>query len=313
MDLRLFDFDYDLTFMVFFMNADERIYGRYGGRDGKSADGRMSLKGLRYAMQAALDAHRQQPKAPAAGPKGAPLLAEQYAAAKLRRNQNECIHCHQINEFRRYDMKQAGTFKREELWVYPLPDNVGLILDVDQGNKVKSVTPGSPADKAGVRSGAVLQTLNGASVHSIGDAMYALHRAPAQGQVPLSWLLGGKSTTSTLSVSHGWRQTNWTWRPSMLDILPALSLFGDDLTAQEKKVLGLPEKRLAFRQDKIVHKDALKLGVQGGDIIIGVDDLPLEMNMLDFLGYIRRNYVVGDKITLNVIRNGKKIELTGKL
>jgi len=40
-DLRLFDFfDHDLNFFVFFISADERVYGRYGGRDGKSAEGR---------------------------------------------------------------------------------------------------------------------------------------------------------------------------------------------------------------------------------------------------------------------------------
>jgi hypothetical protein len=49
-DLRLFEFDYDLTWHVFFLNANETMYGRYGGRDASSAEGRFSLKGLRYAM-----------------------------------------------------------------------------------------------------------------------------------------------------------------------------------------------------------------------------------------------------------------------
>ena len=33
-DLNLFEFDYDLTFMVFFLNAEGKVYARYGGRDG---------------------------------------------------------------------------------------------------------------------------------------------------------------------------------------------------------------------------------------------------------------------------------------
>ena len=32
LDLTLFQFDYDLTFAVFFMNTDRTIYGRYGTR-----------------------------------------------------------------------------------------------------------------------------------------------------------------------------------------------------------------------------------------------------------------------------------------
>ena len=37
MDLRRFEFDFDLTWYAFFLNADETIYGRYGGRDATSA------------------------------------------------------------------------------------------------------------------------------------------------------------------------------------------------------------------------------------------------------------------------------------
>src|SRR5262249_58844249 len=59
-DLNLFEFDYDLTFMVFFLNAGERIYGRYGGRDGRGPDTRMSLAGLHHAMGAALDTHGRE-------------------------------------------------------------------------------------------------------------------------------------------------------------------------------------------------------------------------------------------------------------
>jgi S1-C subfamily serine protease len=289
------------------------VLGRYGGRDAKSAEARLSLPGLRYAMQAALTAHRTAPRIAApAVPTARPLLAENYAAAK-KMAKNECIHCHNINEFRRHDAKTAGTFRREDLWVYPLPENVGLNLDVNQGNKVKSVTAGSAADKAGIKAGDLVDRINGTAAASQADVMYGLHKAPGKGSIPISWRSNGKMLSGTLEVAHGWRQTNWTWRPSMLDILPALSLYGEDLSASEKKVLGLAEKRLAFRQDKTVHKDAAKMGVQGGDIIIGVDDLPLEMTMLEFLGYIRRNYLTGDTITLNVIRNGKRINLPGRL
>ena len=37
-DLNVFDFDYDLTWAAFFLNADETVYGRFGGRDAESPD-----------------------------------------------------------------------------------------------------------------------------------------------------------------------------------------------------------------------------------------------------------------------------------
>jgi S1-C subfamily serine protease len=299
--------------MGFFIGPDEKVYGRYGGRDAKSAEGRLSLAGLRFALEQTLVTHRRQSKStPQPTRKDKPLLAEEYPAARnLRRG--ECIHCHQISEFRRHQAKLSGTFQREELWVYPLPENVGLLLDNDQGNKVRSLTAGSPADKAGIRGGDLLQAMNGVPIHSSGDVQFALHRAPASGKIAIQWSQEGKAITADLELAPGWRKTNWTWRPSMLDILPSLSLYGEDLTVGEKKTLGLSDKRLAFRQDKTVHKDARKLGVEGGDVIIGIDDLLLELTMLDFLAHIRRNYLVGDRIKLNIIRNGKRLDLPGQL
>jgi hypothetical protein len=307
-DLNLFDFDYDLTWAAFLLNADGRVYGRYGGRDAKGPDDRHSLAGLRFALQAALDAHRHAKAAANLPPPGKPLLAEELPAAKLLRR-GECIHCHQINEFRRAAAKDAGTWRREDLWSYPLPENVGLTLEVDRGNRVKSVQPGSPADRVGLRAGDVVQRLNGFAVASFADAQYALHRAPAEAKVALTWQRDGWSQDSTLALKPGWRKTNLTWRPSLLDILPGLSLYGEDLSAAEKKALGLAPKRLAFRQDQTVHKSMREAGVRGGDVILGLDGQPLEMTMLEFLAHVRRNYLVGDHVTLNLLREGKRLDL----
>ena len=59
MDLRRFEFDRDLNWFAFFLNADETIYGRYGGRDATDAEARLSPKGLRYALERALEAHKR--------------------------------------------------------------------------------------------------------------------------------------------------------------------------------------------------------------------------------------------------------------
>src|SRR5437879_5979427 len=130
-DLNVFDFDYDLTWMAFFLNADEKIYGRYGGRDASSSDSRLSLAGLEYALGSALAAHRQAaPAGPVERPPK-PLLAEGYPAAKRLKN-GQCIHCHQVAEFRRAALKAQGKWRREDVWVYPLPENLGLTLEVDR-------------------------------------------------------------------------------------------------------------------------------------------------------------------------------------
>jgi predicted metalloprotease with PDZ domain len=304
MDLRRFEFDHDLTWYCFFLNADETIYGRYGGRDASDAEARISTKGLRYAMDRALEAHKSPPAAqPLAGK---PVRAEDYAAAGRHRG---CIHCHNVNEFRRADAKAAGTWDRESIWVYPLPENVGLTLENDRGDRVKTVVPGSPAEKAGIKPGDQIAKLNGYPVASFGDASYALHKAPAKGSIPVSWVRDGKPLSGSLEVAAGWKRTNLTWRPSMLDILPSVPFSGDDLTAAEKQALGLDPRRAAVRQDEEVHKILKEAGIKGGDVLIGFEGQAVEGKLTNLLGFVRRNYLVGDEITVNLVRDGKRLDL----
>src|SRR5207253_40133 len=137
-----------------------------------------------YAMQAALEAHHKNtddsPR------KVRPQRVEDYGRG---RRMGGCIHCHQVAEIQRDVARGEGTWKREDRWVYPLPENVGLTLEVDRGNRVKAVTPESPAAKAGMQTGDTLKTLNGYSVASFADAQFALHKASAKGQIPTtaSW------------------------------------------------------------------------------------------------------------------------------
>jgi hypothetical protein len=306
-DLNVFKFDYDLTFQAFFVEADGKILGRFGGREPDNAERYLTLPALRHAMQAALEAHRRaKPEKPADPPNK--LLVEEYPAAKRLKDRG-CIHCHQVNEFHRAQEKDAGRWQRDDRWVYPLPRNIGLTLDPDRGDRVKAVAADSPAGRAGVQPGDILKTLNGLPVASFGDVQYALHRSPVRGEIAAAWQRGDRALTGNLTLADGWRRTNLTWRPSMLDILPSLPLSGDDLSAAEKKALGIADKNLAFRQGDRVHTEAKAAGVQAGDVVVGIDGRTPELTMDEFFGHVRRNYLVGDRITLNVLRAGKRLDL----
>jgi len=303
-DLRRFEFDYDLTWYVFLLNADQTIYGRYGGRDATGADSRLSLKGLRYTMERALETHKSPPKGEELP--GRLLRAQDYVAAKKHKG---CIHCHNVNEFRRADLKAEGKWDRNSLWVYPLPENIGATLDIDVGDKVKAVQAGSLVERAGLKVGDRITKLNGYPVASFADATYALHKAPAKGSIPIVWSHDGREQSATLELTEGWRKTNVTWRPSMLDILPSVPFSGTDLTADDKKNLGLTEKRAAFRQEGPVHSTLKNAGVEVDDVVIGFDGSTIDGTMRDLLGHVRRNYLVGDILTINVMRNGKRVDV----
>jgi hypothetical protein len=311
-DLDLFDFDYDLTWFAFFLNADGRVYGRYGGRDADSPGKYLSLAGLRYAMAEALDQHGRAPRTPGPVLHKTVRTAERYQAAR-QRGDGACIHCHHVNEFRREAEQAAGTWRAEDVWVYPLPVNVGLTLDKDQGNRVRAVADGSAADRAGLRAGDRIRSVGGRPVASFADLQYALHRAPARGRLPVVWERPGAVTTGSLALAAGWRETDLSWRWSLRNLGPSPGVYGDDLTAAEKQALGLGAKRLAFRQGSFVPPAAQRAGIQQQDIILGVDGRHLEMTARQFDVYVRLNYRVGDEVTFNLVRAGKRADVPMKL
>ena len=328
-NLDVFDFDYDLTWAGFFLNADEQIYGRYGGRDAVSADNRTSLAGLRDAMAKALSAHREATPARSAseGSRHEPSLAlrvgigrkeledvapvrsaDRYPAAR-RRPANSCIHCHHVYDFRREALQAQGKWSQDQLWVYPLPENVGIALDVDEGDRVKTVAPGSPADRAGLRAGDRLRRVNGISVASLTDVQYGLHRAGAFGEVPVSWVRDGVAKTGRMSVAEGWKKTDISWRWSIRGLEPTPWVDGEDLPTEEKRRLGLSEKGLAFYQSSFVSAIARQGGIRAGDVIVGIDGKRLEMTERQFAVYLKLNYNVGDRVTYNVLRAGKRLDV----
>jgi serine protease Do len=309
-DLNLFDFDWDLTWMAFFLSPEEEIYGRYGGRDAAGPDTRNTLAGLRYAMRAALDAHRRKDAGQPTPRKQPPVYVEQMTSA---RNYRGCIHCHQVKEIRRDDLMTAGKWDRNEVYSYPLPENVGVRLDKDRGNVVHSVTPASSAARAGLQKGDVIRRLNGYNVHSFADAQYALHKAPLKGQIALAWSRGKEHMAESLSLTEGWRKTNITWRPSLLGLLPSLPLNGSNLDPRERRALAVGEKQLAIRLEKPVHSELRAVGLRENDVIVGLNNQQPEMTVESFLAHIRQNYLAGDRITLTIVRDGRRVQLPLRL
>ncbi len=306
-DLNVFAFDYDLTWMAFVLDADGRVYARYGGRDGGPAEKLLSLAGLKHTLAKALVAYRHGEKPPAP-PDAPPRTPEQFRASQ-RLRANACIHCHHVYNFEYEDAQADGKWTRDRVWVYPPPKNVGLTLDVDRGDHVQAVAPGSPAARAGLQPGDVLQRLNGQPVASIADVQYALHVAPKAGTVTAHWQRDGRELRGTLELPAGWRESDISWRPSMWQLSPAAAVQGKDLSPEEKRQLGLSEKRLAFRQGSYLPDAAKAGGLREGDIILGIGGRELEMTALQFNAYVRLNYNVGDRVTYDVLRDGRRLKV----
>ncbi len=307
-DLNVFEFDYDLTWAGFFLNADGKVYGRFGGRDAGSADKYLTLGGLKHAMRAALVSHRESANKPLAVAERPVRTVEQFPAAR-KLKASACIHCHQAYDFRREQLEAETRWSRDEIWVYPLPENLGVTVNPDRGDEVVGVAAKSPAEKGGLRAGDRLKRVQGVAIASFADVQYALHQAPRRGEIGVTFERDGQARDALLDLAEGWKQTDISWRESMWGLSPQASVYGKDLSPEEKKLLGLSEKRLAFRQGNFVPPPARQAGIRQNDIILGIDARELEMTMLQFNAYVRLNFKVGDRVRYNIIRDGKRLEI----
>ena len=206
-DIGLFQFDYDLTWMCFFLDGNDRILSRYGGRDDGDAEGRVSVAGLKHTMHSVLADH--QPPVEALPPRQPTPAHEVFTRAR------GCMHCHNVWEGLREKARAEGTFTRDMLHVYPLPENVGLKLAVVAGNQVSAVVPQSQAERAGFVPGDVVTKIEATVIRSQSDIMHALHLAPAEGAITLHWRRAEQTHAATLDLTRGWKETNPSWRASM--------------------------------------------------------------------------------------------------
>jgi membrane-associated protease RseP (regulator of RpoE activity) len=309
LDLDLFDFDYDLTWMALFLTADGVVLGRYGGREPASPDARLSIPGLRHAMRSARAAFFSGggvlPDRPADGPR----TVERLPAAR-RHPPDACFHCHHVYDLRRESLQAAGRWSLDEVWVYPQPQNVGLDVDPVRGDTVSKVTPGTAAARLGLRVGDRLLSVNGLPVATFADLQYALHKAPRSGGAEVAWRRGKEEMTGRLELADGWRRTDVSWRWSLRGVGPQTGVDGDDLDDDQRQALGLAPGRLALRQHAFVSPSGRQAGVKAGDIIVGLDGRRPEMTARQFPAHLRLNYRPGDRVTLHVLRDGQPLDLT---
>ncbi len=313
MDLNVFEFDRDLTLMMFFLDAKENVYARYGGRNPKSPDAYQSLPGLRRTMESVLAMHKAKEKLYAPRLSKKKRFINDYKGSRQNLSFRSCLHCHDVKQVLDNELWRAKKWTSDMAWRYPPPEQVGLSLDVEEGNVIAKVLRKTPAAKAGLRKGDRLKVLNNVPIHSIGDVQFALDRARKKEKVDISWVRNGKPMKGKLVLPKDWEKYDISWRPSLRILIPSLHVAGADLSAKEKKMLGLKPNQLAFRQGKTVHPHAKKAGIRSGDVVVGVDGKKYEMDVTSFLEHFRRFHLVGDRVVINVIRNGKRVDVPMKL
>lgn len=338
LDLSLFQFDYDLTFAAFFLNADRTIYGRFGSRsDSRQADKDISLDGFRKAMLAALDLHKnypgnraslsdKQPRRIAAGnsprykvPEEYPSLAGKYKTAVDYEGKptRSCLHCHQVHEAERAWFRAPGrAFPDEVLFPYPMPDAIGLALDPNEEARVTGVVAESPAAAAGFKKGDEILSLQDQPIISIADVQWVLHNTLQPAQLKAGVLRSGKQTDLVLNLPQGWRRkSDISWRASMWD-LRRMALGGlvlQELTERKKREVELPRDSMALRVNYVGQYDEHATGKKAGfvkdDILVNVAGQSGAMSEGQLLAWLLQHKTKGERVPIKILRGEKSLNL----
>lgn len=329
-DLTRFQFDFDQSFAAFLMRADKTIYGRFGTRSKHEESRDITLEGLRKSLAAALEMHRNYTKVQPqlAGkqvgqvryktPGDYPSLSGKYGA-KLDyqgRVAASCMHCHQIRDAERLAYRTAGEpIPDKVLYPYPNPAVLGLTMDPRQMARVERVAANSPAERAGLRPGDDILTLEGQPLVSIADIQWVLHNAPPAGQLAAEVWRQGKQLTLSLTLDDEWRRDDISWRATTWD-LRRMGLGGlllEELADDERTRAGLAADAMALRVKHLgeygEHAVALRAGFRKGDILIAFDGRRDRATESQLLAHAVQQKRPGDKVSATVLRDGKRQRL----
>ena len=307
LDLGQFQFDHDLTFAVFFMNADGTIYGRYGTRTGmKTAESDVSLKGFAESLARSLTIHENYPDNESALAGKQPVRAdvqypEQFAALDHYKSvldyqgqvSRSCIHCHQIRDAQRIEYRVRNEpLPLRLLFPFPNPRVLGIRMDARTANRVAAVHDGSVAAASGIRNGDRLVAINRQPIVSTADIQWILERAEDRDRLTIDLLRDGDTESVGLDLPEGWRRkTDLSWRPTSWDLrrMATGGVRSRTLADIRRADLGISESDMALLIDHVgkfgKHAVAHRAGVRKGDIILEFDgqrDLMTESQLLEY-------------------------------
>lgn len=326
-DLDTFAFDFDLTFSALLMHPDGTVYHRYGGRDARSASSFLSLKSFLLLLKEGEQTHAEYIKNPAPPTikrrtlDDIPVWAEKM---RKRKKRQDCYHCHFVFDAEREQHKANGTWKRDLIWRFPPPARIGLTLDKHDQRKLTKVRRGSPAWKAGLRKGDLLERLGKQRVLTQSDVSWVLEKTPHAGaDLALRYRRRGKPVEATLRLKQGWRigtPLEFSWRPSKWQLDPRPGFGGRPLTARERRRFKIKQGRLAFRVGYLVTwgkiprygHNARRAGIRKGDIVTNIRigrRRPKLQNMHHFHSWWRLTLKPGQTVRLTTIRRGKRREV----
>ena len=319
-NLKLFRFDGDLTWMSFFMDAQDRFYTRYGGRGDDHAESYLSKQSLSRVMQQVLLLHKARKSlplnkfaapAPFGTPEAIPPMAKMLAPRK-----EKCIHCHDVKNGQLRQLQDEGKFKKTMVFAYPDPKRVGIETEAGRQDVVAKIVPASPASRADVRRGDRILEVAGQRVLTMADFSQVLEGIAVRTALPIQLERNGRVVDTVLQLNGNWKTVGdpW-WRPSTEIAGPNAGFWAVELAASQKRSAGLQPNSLGLKVTFLFprHPTPRQSDVRLGDVLVQLDGKREKMNTRQMHAHLQMNYDYGDRVPITVLRKGKEKALVLQL
>ncbi len=331
LELSKFQFDTDLSFSTLFFNADGTVYGRYGSWEHQKDSQNQATDTFQLALEGALKIHAKYPSnrvslsskqgkiLPWRTPADMPELSQKYRSeldwgGKVTKS---CIHCHMIGDALRISARESGQpMPLDLIYSYPSPATIGISMEKNRVTSIATITPGSPASRAGLRAGDVIELLAGQPLISSADISWALHNSPDSGNLVAEIIRNDQRETVTIALPSDWRTGSdisrrvgtWPMRAMALG-----GMFLIEMTDAEKKEHQIEPDEMALFAKHVgqygKHATAKKQGFKKGDILISINGDSSRISESKLIGKLLREHHPGKKVPATVLRGNKELEL----
>jgi serine protease Do len=183
-----------------------------------------------------------------------------------------------------------------------------LDLKDEKGALVADVTPGGPAEKAGIQRGDVIVTFNGKEIKEMSELPYVVASTPVGKSVAVEVLRKGQKKSFEVKIAELKDEKE---APVVTEAKPRLGMTVEDLTPELAKNFGLSEAKGVVVVQVEDGSSAAEAGLRAGDVILEIDQSPVK-DVKDF-GRKIESYKAGDTVLILAKRRGATVFLTLKV
>ncbi|PYM56111.1 MAG: peptidase [Candidatus Rokuibacteriota bacterium] len=211
-------------------------------------------------------------------------------------------------------LADSGTVTRGWLGVaiQPLtPDLAKTFNRPDtKGALVSSVTPSSPASRAGLKPGDIITMYDGRSINRVGDLPRAVAETRVGREVPVSVLRDGQTVQLTARI-EALEAKEGRQAAAESEAKPSLGLSIQPLTPDLAKTFNRPDTKGALVSSVTPSSPASRAGLKPGDIITMYDGRSI--NRVGDLPRAVAETRVGREVPVSVLRDGQTVQLTARI